>query len=145
MFWLYVIKWIFICIYPLRMDLILRELLKINILASGVMRKFDFIYWPHSQKLSENWGRNWLLSRNRTSLTKISRKRTVEAVFLSVLDICDRNAAPSTLKPLDTVHHSALWFITGDSYCTHHCILYDKVGRSSLAERCNKHWYLFIY
>ena len=76
------------------------------------------------------------------------RKRVVEAVFLSVLDYGDvvyRHAAASTLKPLDSVYHSAIRFITGDSYDTHHCILYDRVGWSSLAERRKLHWHLFLY
>ena len=76
------------------------------------------------------------------------RKRVIEAVFLSVLDYGDviyGKAAPSVLKPLDTVYHSALRFISGEHYRTHHCILYDRVGWPSLADRRNKHWYLFIF
>ena len=68
--------------------------------------------------------------------------------FLAVLDYGDiiyRHAAATTLKPLDSVYHSALRFITGDHYDTHHCIVYSKVGWSSLADRCNKHWYRFIF
>ena len=56
-------------------------------------------------------------------------KRIVEAVFLSVLDYRDviyGRAASSTLKPLDAVYHSAFRFITGDSYGTHRCLLYQK-------------------
>ena len=74
--------------------------------------------------------------------------RVIEGVFLSVLDYGDviyRNAAPSILKPLDIVYHSALRFISGENYRTHHCVLYDRVGWSSLADRRNKHWYLFIF
>ena len=57
------------------------------------------------------------LYRNKVSFPKICRKRIVEAVFMSVLDYGDviyRNAAPTTLLPLDTVYHSALRFITGE-------------------------------
>ena len=78
----------------------------------------------------------------------ICRKRIIEATFLSVLDYGDiiyRHAAAATLKPLDTVYHSALRFITGDSYNTHHCILYNRVGWSSLSERRTKHWHQFIF
>ena len=78
----------------------------------------------------------------------LSRKRVVEAVFLSVLDYGDviyRHAAPSTLKQLDSVYHSALRFITGDSFDTHHCILYDKVGWPSLSLRRSLHWYMFVH
>ena len=78
----------------------------------------------------------------------LSRKRVIEAVFLSVLDYGDviyRHAAASTLKQLDSVYHSALRFITGDSYDTHHCMLYSKVGWPSLSTRRNHRWYLFIH
>ena len=60
-------------------------------------------------------------------------------------DIIYRNASATTLKTLDSVYHSALRFITGDSYSTHHCILYNKVGWPSLATRRDQHWFLFIY
>lgn len=46
-------------------------------------------------------------------------------------DIICRHAAASDLKPLDSVHHSALRFFTGDPDDT-----------ASLAQRCDK--YLFI-
>ena len=88
------------------------------------------------------------LYRNRSSFPMISRKRVIEAVFLSVLDYGDviyRHAADTTLKLLDSVYHSALRFITGDSYDTHHCLLYSKVGWSSLSMRRNYHWYMFIH
>ena len=77
-----------------------------------------------------------------------SRKQVVEAVFMSVLDYGDviyKNATACSLKALDSVYHSALRFITGDGYSTHHCVLYSKVGWSSLTERRQNHWYLFIY
>ena len=51
----------------------------------------------------------------------------------------------TALKPLDSVYHSALRFITGAKYDTHHCILYDKVGWSSLSSRRDYHWFLFIF
>ena len=88
------------------------------------------------------------LYRNRSSFPMISRKRVVEAVFLSVLDYGDviyRHAAATTLNQLDSVYHSALRFITGDSYHTHHCILYDRVGWPSLSMRRDYHWYLFVF
>ena len=57
--------------------------------------------------------------RNKSNIPWFCRKRIVEAVFMSVLDYADviyRHAAPSTLKRLDPVYHSALWFITGDPF-----------------------------
>ena len=55
------------------------------------------------------------------------------------------HASAATLKPLDSVYHSALRFITGDSYDTHHCDLYSNVGWPSLSVRRERHWVLFIY
>ena len=76
------------------------------------------------------------------------RKRIIEATFLSVLDYGDiiyRHKGASILKPLDSVYHSALRFITGANFNTHHCDLYGMVGWGSLLERRNYHWHLFIY
>ena len=56
--------------------------------------------------------------RNRSCFPWATRKRLIEALFLSALDYGDiiyRNASNTTLKSLDTVYHSALRFITGDS------------------------------
>lgn len=54
----------------------------------------------------------------------IDRKQVVEVVFMSVLDYEDviyRHAAvASILKPLDTVYHYTLRFITGDGCGTHY-------------------------
>ncbi len=72
----------------------------------------------------------------------------MEAVFLSMLDDGDvnyRHAAASTLEPLNVIYHSALRFVTGDNYNTHHCVLCSKVGWPSLAERRNRHWLIFIF
>ena len=76
------------------------------------------------------------------------RKRVIEAVFLSVLDYGDvvyRNASASVLRPLDIVYHSALRFVTGANYNTHHCALYDLVAWPSLSQRRDIHWFLFIF
>ena len=86
--------------------------------------------------------------RNRSCFPWHTRKRLIEALFLSALDYGDiiyRNAPNTALKSLDSVYHAALRFITGDSYLTHHCILYNKVGWPSLATRRDQHWFLFIY
>ncbi|KAJ8245109.1 hypothetical protein GJAV_G00275360 [Gymnothorax javanicus] len=87
------------------------------------------------------------LYRNKSHFRMSCRKRIVEATFLSVLDYGDviyRHAAVTTLKPLDSVYHSALRFVTGASYNSHHCLLYDMVGWSSLEMWRNRHWLLFI-
>ena len=51
----------------------------------------------------------------------------------------------ATLKALDLLYLSALRFIIGDPYRTDHCMLYEKVGWSSLSVRIETHWLLFIY
>ena len=76
------------------------------------------------------------------------KKRIIESVFISVLDYGDviyGNASLSTLKTLDAMYHSALRFITGDRYGTHHCTLYNKVGWPALSERRDFHWKILIY
>ena len=88
------------------------------------------------------------LYSNKLCFPNSSKKAIIEATFLSVLDYGDiiyRSAAPSLLKQLDTVYHSALRWITGDDYGTHHCTLYVNAGLSSLSERRDKHWHLFLY
>ena len=67
---------------------------------------------------------------------------------MSVLDYGDilyRHASATTLHPLKAVYHSALRFITGESYSTHHCDLYSKVEWTSLSNRCDRQWYLYIF
>ena len=60
-------------------------------------------------------------------------------------DIIYQSAAATTLKPLDAIYHSALRFVTGDSFDTHHCILYQKVGWTLLKTRRSLHYSLFVY
>lgn len=86
--------------------------------------------------------------RNVSSFSLNSRKQIVQSTFLPVLhygDIIYWNAAATTLKPLDAVYHSALHFITGDSFNTHHYILCQKVGWSSLKSRRSLHYSIFVY
>ena len=102
----------------------------ISNLASKLRQKIGFFY------------------RNKSCFPLHCRKTLVEATFLSVLDYGDilyRYASAATLKPLDSVYHSALRFITGDPYSTHHCTLYNKVGWSSLSVRRDLHLHLFTY
>ena len=102
----------------------------IDTLASKLRQKIGFLY------------------RNKSIFPIICRKKIIEAVFLSVMDYGDTiygNAAPTTLEPLKTAYHSAIRFITGDAYRTHHCLLYDKVGWLSLENRRAFHLYLFIF
>lgn len=54
-------------------------------------------------------------------------------LILAIIHVCS-----PTLKPLDSVYHSALHFITADKFLTHHCILLEKVTWSSLTNRENR-------
>ena len=104
--------------------------LHVDTLASKLRQKIGFLY------------------RNKSIFPKICRKRIIEAVFLSALDYGDiiyGNATSTTLGPLNTVYHSAIRFITGDAYRTHHCLLYDKVEWLSLENRRKLHLYMFIF
>ena len=60
-------------------------------------------------------------------------------------DILYMHASDSILKPLDAIYHSALRFITGARFRTHHCALYTSVEWSSLALRRTQHLTLFTY
>ena len=102
----------------------------IDTLANKLRQKIGFLY------------------RNKSIFPIICRKKIIEAVFLSVMDYGDTiygNAAPTTLEPLKTAYHSAIRFITGDAFRTHHCLLYDKVGWLSLENRRKLHLYMLIF
>ena len=73
------------------------------------------------------------------------RKRIVFLPLLDYGDVIDKNATLTSLKALDAVYHSAIWFVTGSSYNTHHCTLYNLIGWPSLSERRSRHWLLYIY
>lgn len=79
------------------------------------------------------------LRRNKSCCSVSCTKRIVEATFPSVLDEGDDVILQTTLKPLDSVYHSALGFIAGVGYNCQHCLLHDMIGWSSL------HWFLFIF
>ena len=79
----------------------------------------------------------------------LCRKRIIEATFLSVLDYgdiiyrhaaCLHTQASGLCLPLS----SEVYYWCQLQYNTHHCALYDMVGCSSLTERRNNHWNLFI-
>ena len=116
-------------------------------LGIWVDEKLDFK--PHVNQLVKKLRiKLGFLYRNRCCFTFPARKRIIESVFISVLDYGDviyGNASHSTLKTLDAVYHSALRFITGDRYGTHHCTLYNKVGWPALSEKRDGHWKTFIY
>lgn len=75
-------------------------------------------------------------------------KKTEQAAFSSVLhyrDVSYMHTSASTPKPLDTVYHTAIRFITAHGFMTHHCQLYQNAGWTSLALRRGQHCLLFIY
>ena len=89
------------------------------------------------------------LYRNRACFNLNCRKQLIQATILPVLDYGDvvymHTTSAQVLKALNTIYHSALRFITGDSFRTHHCILYEKVGWPSMSARREYHCLLFIY
>ncbi len=54
------------------------------------------------------------------------------------------HASTYLLKRLDGVYHAALRFITNACSCTHHCLLYNYVGWSSLCQIRKSHTLQFI-
>lgn len=86
--------------------------------------------------------------RIKSCLSFESRRRLVAATFLSVLDYGDvlyMHASAQSLQALDTVYHGALRFITNLKSLTHRCVLYSRVGWSSLSTRRLMHWHILIY
>ncbi len=86
--------------------------------------------------------------RNKFCFSFNVRKKLVTATFLPMLDYGDvvYQFAPSyLLSSLDAVYHGALRFISDCKSSTHHCLLYNRVGWSSLLIRRKMHWYLIIY
>ena len=65
--------------------------------------------------------------RNRSGNSLKSKAQIIQSTLLPIVEYGDtiyQNASVTTLKPLDSVYHSANGFITGDSFNTHHYILY---------------------
>ena len=88
------------------------------------------------------------LYRNRSCFSKVNRKRVIQATVMPILDYGDilyMHATDSVLKPLDAIYHSALRFITGANFRTHHCTLYTSVEWTSLTLRRKQHLTLFTY
>jgi len=76
-----------------------------------------------------------------------ARKRIIRSTFLPILDYGDviyMHASTYLLKRLDGVYHAALRFITNACSRTHHCLLYNYVGWSSLCQRRKSHMLLYI-
>ncbi len=69
-------------------------------------------------------------------------------LFLSQLDYGDivcRFACPTALSKLDLLCHAALRYISDSAHRTHHRILYNLVGWSSLTTCRMQHRYVFVY
>ncbi len=86
------------------------------------------------------------LFRNKSCFSFTSRKTIIQSTVMPVFDYGDTlnmHASSTILRSLDAVFHCALRFITFDGFFTHHCILYKKVGWSSLTSRREQHCLLF--
>ena len=72
----------------------------------------------------------------------------VKMTILPILDKGDfiyRIASKTLLSKLDTIYHSAIRFVTGAPYVTHHCDLYSLIQWPSLHIRRQIHWLSYIY
>ena len=88
------------------------------------------------------------LYRNKASFTRAAKHTLVKMTILPIFDYGDtiyRSASHSTLRKLDSLHHSAIRFATGAPFTTHHCDLYNLVDWTSLHTRRLHHWFLLIY
>ena len=115
----------------------------------GIWLDTKLSYSVHIEHLVKKLRRKiGFLYRNKSCFSVIARRSLVQSLILSVFDYGDivyMHASSTVLKSLDAVYHSALRFITGDKYLTHHCVLYEKVNWPSLAARREEHCLLFIY
>lgn len=65
------------------------------------------------------------LYRNISCFSSIVKKMILQSPILSMFDngaIIYMHASTSTLKPIDSVYHSVLHFVSGDTFISHHCI-----------------------
>ncbi len=86
------------------------------------------------------------LFRQKKSVSFRARKRIIQSTFLPILDYSDviyMHASTYLLKRLDGVYHAALRFITNACSRTHHCLMYNYVGWSSLFQ--NRKSYMLLY
>lgn len=115
----------------------------------GIWLDSSLSFTPHIDKLQTKVKtRLSFLFRNKSSFTHATKQTLVKTTLLPILDYGDviyKMAPSTTLKKLDTLYHSAIRFITGAPFHTHHCDLYKLVGWPSLHTRRLHHWFLFIY
>lgn len=88
------------------------------------------------------------LYRNKASFTHSAKHTLVKMTILPILDYADiiyRIAPKNLLNKLDVIYHTAIRFVTGAPFNTHHCDLYSQIEWPSLHTRRQIHWYQFIY
>lgn len=114
------------CVYQHQIVVTLIESQNIHIFGIWRDESFTFKY------LAENLIAKTLffLYRSRSNFPPACRKSLVEVIFLSLLQ--------AAVTALDSSHQSTVRFTTRDPHNTHHCLLYIKVGGTSLAQRWNK-------
>lgn len=99
----------------------------------GIWRDESFTFKYHTENLITTLV---FLYRSRSSFPSDCREGLVEVIFLSLLQ--------AAATALDSSHQPTVRFTTGDPHNTHHCLLYIKVGGTSLAQRWDKN-VLFFY
>lgn len=93
-------------------------------------------YWATRKKKG---AKIFILESNRTFLLSLKRD-----LFLLLLCLC-RTTVMSCKCMHDLVYHGALRLITNFKALTHHCLLYEHVGWSSLAaRRLNYHYHNLV-
>jgi len=89
----------------------------------------------------------FLFREKKKSFSFTARKRIIQSTILPILncgDVVHMHASTYLLKRLDGVYHSALRFITNSCSRTHHCLLHNYLGWSSLYQRRKSHMLVFV-
>lgn len=85
--------------------------------------------------------------RKNLALLSVQGKNFLKATFLPVIDYGDilyMHASPSILWSLDSVYHTSLHCITYVKFLTHHCILYNWMGWTSMTTHRKQHGYIYF-
>lgn len=115
----------------------------------GIWLDSALTFKPHIVKLqSKVRARLGFLYRNKSCFTRPAKYLLVQMSVLPILDYGDviyNAASNAALRTLDALYHSAIRFVTGAPYRSHHCDLHTMVGWPSLQTCRLCHWYRLIY
>ena len=115
----------------------------------GIWLEWDLSYRYHVTNLIDKIKpKIAFLFRSKSCFSRENRQKIVQATLLPILDYGDilyMNAPATILNSINTIYHSALRFITGAGFRTHHCLLYQALDWPSLELRRKQHGAMFIY